>query len=102
MVGLSIGISIQEILLIKFRVETPLSKCCLAAIWKVIKTLLTAEQQKRVIFVNKNSVQQYIDKEQLLVHMGGTVSAVINSSCLDSVEETDSDILHALILFTSL
>jgi len=43
----------------------------LNAIWKVIKTLLTPDQQKRVLFVKKNQIAEYIDQENLMVHMGG-------------------------------
>lgn len=44
------------------------------AIWNVIKKLLNAEQQKFVLLVKKPQITQYIDRDQLLVHLGGSVS----------------------------
>ncbi|XP_013401086.1 motile sperm domain-containing protein 2-like [Lingula anatina] len=41
------------------------------AIWKIVKTWLNAEQSKRVIFVKKTGIQEYINKEELWEHMGG-------------------------------
>ena len=49
----------------------------LNAVWKLIKQLLTEEQQKFVMFAKKNDVDKYIGRDQLLVHMGGTVSQAI-------------------------
>lgn len=44
----------------------------LNAIWNVIKKLLNAEQQKFVLLVKKPQITQYIDRDQLLVHLGGS------------------------------
>lgn len=44
------------------------------AAWKVVKTWLSPEAQKKLKFVNKSDIQQYIAKENLPEHMGGTVS----------------------------
>ncbi|XP_064637399.1 motile sperm domain-containing protein 2-like [Lineus longissimus] len=44
----------------------------LNAVWKIIKTWLSEESSKKVIFVKKGDIQEYIDKDQLLEHMGGT------------------------------
>ena len=46
----------------------------LLVIWKVIRPLLSPAQQKAVVFVRKAEIQDYIDKDQLWPHMGGTVS----------------------------
>ena len=48
----------------------------LNAVWKLIKQLLSDEQQKFVIFAKKSEVDKYIARDQLLVHMGGTVSGI--------------------------
>ena len=45
----------------------------LAAIWRVIRTLLNEAQQKAVIFVKGDEIFSYIDRDQLLKTMGGTV-----------------------------
>ncbi|KAK3100204.1 hypothetical protein FSP39_016243 [Pinctada imbricata] len=42
------------------------------AAWKVIKTWLSPEAVKKIKFVTKSDVQEYIDKDQLPEHMGGT------------------------------
>ncbi|XP_048776179.1 motile sperm domain-containing protein 2-like [Ostrea edulis] len=42
------------------------------AAWRVVKTWLSQEAQKKLKFVNKNDIQEYIDKENLPEHMGGT------------------------------
>ncbi|XP_078324261.1 motile sperm domain-containing protein 2-like isoform X2 [Crassostrea virginica] len=42
------------------------------AAWKVVKTWLSPEAQKKLKFVSKNDVQDYIAKENLPEHMGGT------------------------------
>lgn len=39
-----------------------------------MKTWLSPEAQKKLKFVSKNDVQDYIAKENLPEHMGGTVS----------------------------
>lgn len=44
------------------------------AAWKIIKTWLSPEAVKKIKFVSKNDVQEYINKDQLWEHMGGTVS----------------------------
>ena len=49
----------------------------IVAVWKVIKNILSAEQQKAVIFVKKNEIQKYIAADQLPESMGGTVSDLI-------------------------
>jgi len=46
----------------------------LAAIWNIIKKLLNAEQQRSVLLVKKPQMPQYIERDQLFVHMGGSVS----------------------------
>ncbi|XP_060557960.1 motile sperm domain-containing protein 2-like isoform X2 [Ruditapes philippinarum] len=43
-----------------------------SAAWKLIKQMLNAESVKRIKFVTKTNVQEYINKDQLLGHMGGT------------------------------
>ena len=52
--------------------------CFFLAVWTLIKALLTAEQQKRVIFVKKSSIQNYIDADNLQTHMGGNVSKYLD------------------------
>ncbi|XP_061164745.1 motile sperm domain-containing protein 2-like [Saccostrea echinata] len=42
------------------------------AAWKIVKTWLSAEAQKKLKFVSKNDIQEYIDRENLPEHMGGT------------------------------
>ncbi|ELU15569.1 hypothetical protein CAPTEDRAFT_76081, partial [Capitella teleta] len=44
----------------------------LNAIWKLIRNVLSAEQQKAVLFVKKAEIQQYVAPDHLFVHMGGT------------------------------
>lgn len=44
----------------------------LNAIWNIIKKLLNAEQQRHVLLVKKPQMLQYIDRDQLFVHMGGS------------------------------
>lgn len=46
----------------------------ISAAWKIIKTWLSPEAVKKIKFVSKNDVQEYINKDQLWEHMGGTVS----------------------------
>ncbi|KAF6038691.1 MOSPD2 [Bugula neritina] len=59
-------------------------------VWAVVKVMLSAEEQKRVIFCKKNSVQQYIDKSQLYQHMGGLDKHVFQyTTLLDGVEFDD-------------
>ncbi|XP_053399459.1 motile sperm domain-containing protein 2-like isoform X2 [Mercenaria mercenaria] len=43
-----------------------------SAAWKLIKQMLNAESVKKIKFVTKANVQEYINKDQLLGHMGGT------------------------------
>ncbi|KAK2182135.1 hypothetical protein NP493_365g01000 [Ridgeia piscesae] len=45
----------------------------LNTIWRVIRTLLNEAQQKAVIFVKGDEIFSYIDRDQLLKTMGGTV-----------------------------
>ena len=45
----------------------------LAAIWRVIRTLLNEAQQKAVIFVKGEEIFGYIERDQVLKIMGGTV-----------------------------
>ncbi|KAL3880965.1 hypothetical protein ACJMK2_033166 [Sinanodonta woodiana] len=42
------------------------------AAWTIIKTWLSAEAVKRIKFVKKADIQEYINKDQLMEHMGGT------------------------------
>ena len=51
-------------------------KFLLLVIWKVIRPLLSQAQQKAVIFVHKSEITNYIEKDQLWPHMGGTVSSM--------------------------
>lgn len=44
----------------------------LNAIWNIIKKLLNAEQQRSVLLVKKPQMPQYIERDQLFVHMGGS------------------------------
>ncbi len=46
----------------------------LNAAWKLVRSWLDPVAQKKIIFVNQNSVQQYIPVEELPKHMGGNVS----------------------------
>ena len=46
----------------------------ISAAWKIIKTWLSAEAIARIKFVTKSDIQEYINKDQLWEHMGGTVS----------------------------
>ena len=50
----------------------------LAAIWRVIRTLLNEAQQKAVIFVKGEEILNYIDRDQLLTIMGGTVGVPLS------------------------
>ncbi|XP_052767071.1 motile sperm domain-containing protein 2-like isoform X2 [Mya arenaria] len=43
-----------------------------SAAWKLIKQMLHAEAVKRIKFVTKVDVLEYIDKDELFEHMGGT------------------------------
>ena len=52
-----------------------------AAAWKVIKTWLSAEAIAKIKFATRSDVNTYIDVDQLLEHMGGTVSS--NTAQLD-------------------
>ena len=45
-----------------------------SAAWKVIKAMLSAQAIARIKFVTKSEIQEYINKDQLWEHMGGTVS----------------------------
>ncbi|XP_064607580.1 motile sperm domain-containing protein 2-like [Liolophura sinensis] len=42
------------------------------AAWRVIKTWLNQKAVEKIKFVNKPDIQEYINKDQLLEHMGGT------------------------------
>ncbi|XP_052077844.1 motile sperm domain-containing protein 2-like isoform X1 [Mytilus californianus] len=42
------------------------------AAWKIIKTWLSAEAVKKIKFITRSDAQAYINKDQLLEHMGGT------------------------------
>ncbi|XP_041358108.1 motile sperm domain-containing protein 2-like isoform X2 [Gigantopelta aegis] len=44
----------------------------LSAAWKVIKSWLNTDAQSRLKFVTKSDIQEYINKDQLMEHMGGT------------------------------
>ncbi|PAA87891.1 hypothetical protein BOX15_Mlig001845g2 [Macrostomum lignano] len=44
----------------------------LTAAWKVIRSWLDKEAQKRIIFLKRSNVQEYIAPDKLWVHMGGT------------------------------
>ncbi len=50
------------------------------AVWKLVKTILTAEQQRKVLFVKKSEIQKYIHPDQLWRHMGGNVSSFLGVS----------------------
>ena len=71
----------QNMLLNKIKPDHKMLSNC-AAIWNVIKKLLTADQQKYVLMVKKNQIGQYIDEDQLFVHMGGTVSLLCHVLCI--------------------
>lgn len=42
------------------------------AVWKIIKAMLSAEAIARIKFVTKSEIQEFINKDQLWEHMGGT------------------------------
>lgn len=56
------------------------------AAWKIIKQMLHPESVKRIKFVNKAGIQEYINKDQLWEHMGGTDKFVYKyeQPCYDS------------------
>ena len=56
----------------------------LLAAWKVIKQWLSAEAASRIKFVTKGNVQDYINADNLPVHMGGTVSQQVAKEGVDS------------------
>lgn len=45
-----------------------------SAVWAIIKALLPAKAVELVKFVDKKTIKDYINDDQLFVHMGGTVS----------------------------
>ena len=56
-----------------------------------MKTILSAEQQKKVIFVKKSGIQKYINPDQLWKHMGGNVSfAFVTNKKVYCVPESSS------------
>ena len=44
------------------------------AAWKLIKTWLSVEARNAVIFVDEQTIMQYIPRDQLAKAMGGTAS----------------------------
>ncbi|XP_060064841.1 motile sperm domain-containing protein 2-like [Ylistrum balloti] len=42
------------------------------AAWKIIKAWLSPQAIKKIKFVGKSDIQEYINKDQLMEHMGGT------------------------------
>jgi len=42
-----------------------------------VKQWMTEEQRKRTVFCSFKDITQYIEPEQLLEYMGGTVSVVL-------------------------
>lgn len=44
------------------------------AVWTLVKQMLSEDEQKHVIFCKKNTIQEYIEPDQLFTYMGGTVS----------------------------
>ena len=43
--------------------------CVCVAIWKVIRSWLTAQQRDRTLLVNKAELSEYVSSEQLEAHM---------------------------------
>ena len=44
--------------------------------------MLHAESVKLIKFTTKSDIQEYIDKDQLWAHMGGTVSNIDDYDCV--------------------
>ena len=42
------------------------------AAWKIIKTWLSADAVRKIKFITRSDAQEFINKDQLLEHMGGT------------------------------
>jgi len=45
------------------------SVCACVAIWRVIRSWLTEQQRSRTMLVNRAELGQYVDTDQLEVHM---------------------------------
>lgn len=78
------------------------------AAWKIIKTWLSAEAIARIKFVTKSDIQEYINKDQLFEHMGGTDkyqykyepnSNVIESSGIAELDTEGSAALRKRVTF---
>ncbi|XP_074651496.1 motile sperm domain-containing protein 2-like isoform X2 [Tubulanus polymorphus] len=63
--------------------------------WKIIKAWLSEEAKKKVIFVKKNEIQEYIDRDQLWEHMGGTDSFEYKYTPSPSPENEQNGELHS-------
>ncbi|KAL5012118.1 hypothetical protein ScPMuIL_010669 [Solemya velum] len=61
------------------------------AAWKIIKTWMSADAVKKIKFVSKTNIQEYIDRGQLLEHMGGTDKYVYKYIPEESNEDSDKD-----------
>lgn len=60
----------------------------LSALWKVIKKWIPEKHVSRVVFVDSASIQEYIEKDQLPVCMGGTCTDIYEAK--DAAEESSS------------
>lgn len=67
------------------------------AAWKVVKTWLSPEAQKKLKFVNKSDIQQYIANENLPEHMGGTVSHTWLASCIQVILNNNSVLINCTV-----
>lgn len=45
-----------------------------SAIWKIVKGWLNPRAVAKIKFVNKNTILEFVDADQLLEEFGGTVS----------------------------
>ncbi|ESP03679.1 hypothetical protein LOTGIDRAFT_237580 [Lottia gigantea] len=61
------------------------------AAWKVIKAWLSQEAVKVIKFVTKSDIQEYINRDQILTHMGGTDKFVYKYPPEPVTEAGDAD-----------
>ncbi|CAF0941452.1 unnamed protein product, partial [Brachionus calyciflorus] len=65
----------------------------LNAIWKIVKALLPAKAVELVKFVDKKSIKQFVDDENIFVHMGGKDSYCYNSKDVEYKEVGELNVM---------
>ena len=51
--------------------------CFLLAFWRILSKLIRPNNLNLIRFVDKKTIKQHINQEELLAHMGGSVSGFV-------------------------